>query len=520
MRRKFEINLATIENRKVKQNDKFSKSDGDGDSSNTSPFSTPDSSTSTSNYSSSRSGDTSPFTSAASAPDLRSNRSDPFSSRSDSLSPATVSSPGKFIKISPKPETKNCDRRLSTPPTVRKGVPLYPISPKHIRKRSSSSTITPTPVPESSPESSPESAQLLIIKPKKLEKSQSFGELHIPLILRSKSLHKELALTETTDIKEVVKFIFYFRLRLEGINIDAWSNIFIANLITNFGILCRQSLEDIDNLSLPLALKTEIKSLIQSKQNENYQLKTKSDITKEILMMMRKSWNYLKDDVKLRSIFYEEFYKLLFNRDKKYEKLFKTIEIVGRTSKLFGYIGSILQYIDEEDNREAMFKMATVNLIHNMNEENNNNYAQILAETFSNILDSSFINKQIKDAWYIAAKEFGNALLKQYNVIRNGKKYYVYYMKENKWRKCFCIITHEKIIFNRYPRNIEYNTVLLSDITTTEIIEPNDTRFRKQTNYCLKIGLPDTDNYICAEKPDIIHNIYMDIKIRVEAYNT
>jgi hypothetical protein len=492
MRRKFQIDLDKIKKKEIHCDDK------DSESAQTSPFDheSSQSSVASFNFSSgscdSCSIDTSPY-----------------------ASPIRLESPisGRFIKVSPKINEKRVifdNLNKSTIPLIS---PKNRVNPKFVRNRSKSDLAVPL---ISNTKLENESKHPLT---KSLERSKSYSELPVPVIIRSKSLHNELILTENTDINKVLTFIIFDKLKLEDVDLDEKCKIFTDNWIVNFGILCRQSPDDIDKLHLPLALATEIKTLIVTKHNENYEIKTKNDITKEIVLMMRKSWNHLKGDRHLSAMFYEKFHKLLLSRDKTFDKLFKKLELEKRASKLFGFIPLILKYVEGDNIRDAMFRLATVNLIHNINETNNNNYAQCLVDTFTYILDSNYITKQVKDAWYIAAKEFGDALIKQYPIIRSGKKYYAYFKKDDKWRKCYCIITHEKIILNRYPKNNSYQYIELNNIDNIE--STNDEQIKKITSYCLRITEIENEleKYICTDNQETLFNIFMDIKIRIDEFS-
>lgn len=360
------------------------------------------------------------------------------------------------------------------------------------------------------------------INPKPFKRTGSHEHLTLPILGKTKSIQNPMLLKDETSIEDVVNFIFRKRLKLDNIDTKEWCGILRNNLILNYATLCRQSPETIDKLKLPLALETELKSVIMSKNGEFYQIKTMNDITIQIKIKMKKSFNFLKENQKARNIFYDEFFKLLFNVNKQFEKLFRGASMIARSEALFEILNLIIRFIEGEDIREDINKIATKYMIYSIDNKCLNAYAFALAETFIRSMDIDYVDEQIKEAWFVVAKLFGEQITKQYDVIRNGKNYYIYYRKHKKWHKCFCRITHDKLYLSTYPRNEIYFDFNLSDITNIDVIDPSNNRITKQTIFCISIDYNNEINethYICVDTKEIMTSIYNDLKIRVEAYD-
>lgn len=358
--------------------------------------------------------------------------------------------------------------------------------------------------------------------PRVLKKTVSHEHLTMPILGKTKSIQNPILLKDETQIEDVVNFIFHKRLKLDNIDTKEWCVILRNNLILNYKTLCRQSPETIDRLKLPLALETELKSLIMSKNGEFYQIKTMSDITVQIKIKIKKSFNFLKENQKARNIFYDEFYKLLFNINKPFEKLFKGTGMVARSEALFENLNLIIKFIEGDDIREDINKIATKYIIYGIDNKCLSTYAYALSETFIKSMDIDYVDERIKEAWFVVAKLFGEQIIKQYDIIRHGKNYYIYYRKHKKWHKCFCRITHDKLYLSTYPRNEIYFDFNLSDITNIDVLDPSDHRITKQTIFCISIEYDNEINethFICVDTKEIMTSIYNDLKIRVEAYD-
>lgn len=323
-------------------------------------------------------------------------------------------------------------------------------------------------------------------------------------------------LNNDSSIRTVITYIINNKLKLKEINSDEYIKKFEDNLILNLEILCSQHPDVIDKLNLPMALETEIKNLIVEKNKLNKSILSYNEITSDLKDEICQLLVTIMKNNYYRNLLFDKFYEDWLKKDSRAQELISFKSMDFKSKKLFGTIRLLINFLQNNNEiMEEIDNMVTIHLILNINDYSV--FSQTLIDTISKIAVERMDDK-MKDALFLAIKELCNIILKHHEIVRRGKKYYIYYRKNKKWNKCFCNITHEVIMISNYPHNEPINEIKIEDICNLERIEEADNRILKQTNYCIKIMLNTFgDVYICTDTPEYINNIYKDIHLRLEA---
>lgn len=341
---------------------------------------------------------------------------------------------------------------------------------------------------------------------KKLQRSKRYETLRLPENIR------KIKNEDQNSIDNIIKNIFEQKLNL-NIDYTKWITIFKDNLIFNKNILCKQTTDNINKLNLPLALETEIKNIIQ----ENcFIIKSIEDINNDIIKEMEQNWKTIFGNDILINSFFESLYASLTEENLSVNKLIKKSNLVNKTTKLIKTIKIVLEYLNNDKGfNDQINKIATSHLIYNIIPSDYTIYARILANSLSTILN---LNNKLKDAWYVSIKKVGEIITQQYNIIKTGKNYKIYYMRKNKWHKCICKITINSISLKYYPKNENYIEIESKDIMNIEKLEEFDNRVTKQTPYCLQICYREAVHYICTDNKEYLDNIFDYLKLIIDSY--
>lgn len=374
---------------------------------------------------------------------------------------------------------------------------------------------------------------------KSLKRSRSLSEpVTNPLSKagsRKSTLLIEPSFYNDTSIEDVLYFIFQYKLKL-NVDIINYVEIFQKNLIITYEILCKQTPSNIEKLDLPLALETEIKTLIGSKNMKK--IKNVKDINPEVKQKLKESWIEIRNDNEKLNSFVTLFYKNLIKNislsphlgaKNEIETIIKNIGIKNQVNKIITAISYLLNFIDNDINQEEINRLALIHLlilpIPALHEILYDDFARAVADTVCQVLDpdsdsiyyASSINN-IKDGWYIITKVFGNMIYQEYDYLKKGKMFQIYLRKSksSKWSKHYCNISHDKIIMSTFPKFDKQKTIALEDILSLEKIDNDDHRMIKQTDWCFKLVCKDIDYNICTDIKDSMEEMYSMLKIRMD----
>lgn len=332
-------------------------------------------------------------------------------------------------------------------------------------------------------------------------------------------------LNNNPDINTVISYILITKLKIYDIDSNTYSKIFKDNLIINYEILCNQNPDVVDKLNLPLALSTEIKNIIinENEKNKLFQCISYHNLTLETKNKIKYILELFIKDNQYFSTLFDTYYKKSFEIDHQLKYLLQDKSLNIKSKILVNLLKNIIFFINNEYNVfPEIEKDIVAYMIYKINIDNYTNIATVLADTISNILNNcsnTVNNEYIRDLVKVVVVEFANNIIKYYDNISKGKKYYIHYYYNIKWRKAFCTITNQDIIISKYSSNTVIKQIKIKDIVNYEYVDDGDIRIVKKTNYCLRI-IPKIkdDIYICTDTNMYIKSIYDDIKIRVEAY--
>lgn len=331
----------------------------------------------------------------------------------------------------------------------------------------------------------------------------------------------------TTKINDIIMYIITKKLKIKDIDIGQYIKIFEDNLILNLEILCNQSPDIIDKLSLPLALETEIKYLIIKNKDKISNIQNKNnygvlykDISQEIKNKIISILQLVLKNNYYKNVLFDDFYSKLGKVDNKINKLIINRNMETKSNKLINTIKLIIKFLEKEYSiMDHLDNLTVIHLVLGVSGEDYNIFSQLLVKSIIDVIDTQ-MNNIIKDSLLTIVQELGNIMVKHYDTIKRGKKFYVYFRKHRKWHKCFCTITHQNIIINKYPDYDLYNNIIITNINRIELINEKDTRIIKQTNYCIWIILNNNnDYYICTDNQEYIKDIYDSIQVRIQAHN-
>lgn len=429
-----------------------------------------------------------------------------------SASPLAFSSSyrDKFIKISPK---RNESKIINISET---GIETSIVVKRNDSKKISNENVnTSCPsCPKTLELTNSNKLKLTDTKSKTLGKTKSYAALPAYQVNAKDHVSND-KIDANSSIKLVIEYIMETKLKIQPISIENYVKIFKDNLILNLGILYLQNPDSINKLMLPLALENEIKNLITEKKN-SLAISSYTEVTVEMKSNLCLLLNNLIKNNYYRNTLFEKFYDEWLNEDEYGKKLVANKHMFAKSKKLFGTISLIIDFLHMGNEIiEKIENMITTHLI--LKIDDSSIYSKTLVQTVCQVLDGR-MDDIMEKVFLLSMNELDNIIKKHYEIIKRGKKYYVYYRKNKKWNKCYCNITHEELIINNYPTNEQYSRMNLFDMAKVELVEDGDIRITKQTEYCIKLLLKDgSESYICTDSKEYCHYIYSDLQVRLRA---
>lgn len=206
-----------------------------------------------------------------------------------------------------------------------------------------------------------------------------------------------------TSISEIIKYIVMTKLKLVTLDYTQYVNILEKNLIMNMEILCSQKSETIDKLGLPLALESELKIIITDKSKEKIIVEY-NNISDDIKFKMLDILNTLVKNNYYRNVLFDDFYKKLFETDKKAKFLLEEKDIAFQSKKLFHSIGLLVKFINNtHDAIKDMDVVITKHMILGINLDDYNIYSKVLSDTISSVMDQQMDDK-LRNSLYVTVK--------------------------------------------------------------------------------------------------------------------